>query len=143
MLVDGKKIIGRLENISLPEFGLSNINSKIDTGAYRGSIHASVIEEVEINGAMVLKIIFLDEDHPEHNNKEFFVKKYKKTTVKNSIGGKIDRYIISTTIIIGGETIEVDMGISDRKDMRYPIIIGRKPIKKHFIVDVSKKFINS
>ena len=56
---------------------------------------------------------------------------------------KIDRYIISTTIIIGGETIEVDMGISDRKDMRYPIIIGRKPIKKHFIVDVSKKFINT
>ena len=137
-----KKIIGRLEIISLPEFDLFNIESKIDTGAYRGSIHASVIEEIVVDGAPFLKLIFLDEGHEEHNNKEFLVDDYKKTTVKNSIGGTEERYIISTSIMIGGKTMEIDLGVSDRKDMRYPIIIGRRALKKHFIVDVSKEFLH-
>ena len=137
-----KKIIGRLEKVSLPEFNLFDIESKIDTGAYRGAIHVSNIEEANIDGEDVLKIIFLDEDHEEYNNKEFIVKDFKKTTVKNSIGGKEERYIMSTEIEIAGKTLKVDLGISDRKDMRYPILIGRRVLKNNFVVDPIKKFVH-
>jgi hypothetical protein len=135
-------MIGRLEKVSLPEFDLFNIESKIDTGAYRGSIHSSVIEEVEKDGVPTLKLMLLDEDHEEYNKKIFFVKEYKKTIVKNSIGGSEERYIISTNINLGGEVLHVDLGVSDRKEMRYPIIIGRRALKNHFIVDVSKEYIH-
>ena len=136
-----KKIIGRSEKVSLPEFNLNDIDSKVDTGAYRGAIHVSEAEEVEKDGQKSLRLIFLDEAHPEYNNKEFFVKNYKKTTVKNSIGGKEERYIIATTIKIGGKKIKIDLGVSDRKDMRYPLLVGRRTLKGRFIVDPSKEFI--
>jgi hypothetical protein len=55
-----KSIIGRREWASLPEFGLKNVEVKIDTGAYSSSIHASLIEEVD----GVLKVVFLDSKHP-------------------------------------------------------------------------------
>lgn len=136
-----KKIIGRLEKVSLPEFDLFDIDSKIDTGAYRGAIHVSSSEEIKEDGKKFLKIIFLDEAHDEYNNKEFHIEKYKRTTVKNSIGGKERRYIIPTTIKIGEKTLNVDLGVSDRKDMRYPILIGRMSLKKNFLVDSSKEFL--
>lgn len=136
-----KKVIGRFEKVSLPEFDIYDIDSKIDTGAYRGAIHASSVEEMEEDGCKVLKVVFLDDNHGTYDNKEFYIKDYKKTTVKNSIGGKEERYIIRTKLLISGEELEVDLGISNRENMRYPMIVGRHPLKKKFLVDVSKEFL--
>ena len=35
-----------------------------------------------------------------------------------------------------------DFSLSDRKSMRYPILIGRKAIKGKFIIDVKQAHLN-
>ena len=135
-----KKIIGRLEYIDLPEFGLSEIVAKIDTGAYNGAIHTTHVFEKEINGKNVIEFSLLDSDHPEFKEDIYQVDDFEKRLVKNSNGDSELRYVIPTKIVLAGEEIKVKLSLSNRKKLRHPVLIGRKIIKKHFIIDVNKKF---
>ena len=51
-----------------------------------------------------------------------------------------------TSIAIGldgkDELIEAEFSLSDRSDMKYPVLIGRKLLKGRFIVDVSRKNVS-
>jgi hypothetical protein len=138
-----KEIIGRIEKISLPEFHLKNIDAKIDTGAYNGAIHVSGIKEIGTGDSLKLKFTLLDKDHPEYNGKVFEAESFQKKTVRNAIGGSEVRYYIPTKIILKNQEIDVKLGLSNRKNMKYPILIGRKIIKKHFVVDAAKKFTSA
>lgn len=135
-----KQTIGRLERVSLPDFDLNNIEAKIDTGAYNGAIHVSECHEEEVDGQSILKFTLLDEEHPEYNGKIFTAKKFEKKIVKNSIGGTEDRYLIPLKLVLKNQKFDVKLGLSNRKEMRYPVLIGRKIIKNNFIVDPARKF---
>ncbi len=135
-----KKIIGRLEYIDLPEFGLSNIVAKIDTGAYNGAIHTTSVIEKEVDGKRVIEFSLLDDSHPEFTEESYQVDNFEKRKVKNSNGDSELRYVVPTKIVLAGEEIKVKLSLSNRKKLRHPVLIGRKIIKKHFIVDVNKKF---
>jgi hypothetical protein len=128
-----KSIIGRREWASLPEFGLKNVEVKIDTGAYSSSIHASLIEEVD----GVLKVVFLDSKHPEFQNNPF---SFKGKNVKSSNGIVQERYFIKTHIILGSVNIKTEFSLTKRQGMRYPILIGRKLLNKRFLIDTSLKY---
>ena len=135
-----KEIIGRLERVSLPDFDLKNIEAKIDTGAYNGAIHISDVHEEQEEGKTILKFTLLDEEHPEYNGKEFTARTFERRMVKSSTGESEVRYFIPLKLVLKNKDLEVKLSLSNRKEMRYPILIGRKIIKKHFIVDAAKKF---
>lgn len=128
-----KKIIGRLERVDLPEFGIYGIEAKIDTGAYRSSIHASNIHE----DAGVLRFTLLDEQHPHFNNHTYTAHHFVEVRVKSSNGTVEQRYKITTPVIIRGTEYSTDFTLSDRASMRRPVLIGRKVLRHRFIVDVS------
>jgi hypothetical protein len=131
-----KSMIGRREWASLPEFGLKNVKVKIDTGAYSSSIHASLIEEKD----GVLSVVFLDSNHPDFQNNPFFFKEYRRKKVKSSNGIVQERYFIKTYIVLGSVKIKTEFSLTQRKGMRYPILIGRKLLNKRFLIDTSLKY---
>ena len=131
-----KSMIGRREWASLPEFGLKNVKVKIDTGAYSSSIHASLIEEKD----GVLSVVFLDSNHPDFQNNPFFFKEYRRKKVKSSNGIVQERYFIKTYIVLGSVKIKTEFSLTQRKGMRYPILIGRKLLNKRFFIDTSLKY---
>ena len=131
-----KSIIGRREWASLPEFGLKNVKVKIDTGAYSSSIHVSLIEEVD----GILYVVFLDSNHPEFQNNPFSFKEFRLKKVKSSNGIIQERYFIKTYIVLGSVKIKTEFSLTQRKGMRYPILIGRKLLNKRFLIDTSLKY---
>jgi hypothetical protein len=134
-----KIVIGRLEDVNIPDLDLVGITAKIDTGAYRGTIHAENIREVENSEhEKVLEFTILDEDHPEFQNKIHRISNYKIVKVRSSQSGYEDRYAIPLMIELGGVKIKAELSLSSRKELRYPILIGRKALKKKFLVDVTK-----
>lgn len=135
-----KKIIGRLEYVDMPDFELSGIEAKIDTGAYNGSLHVSLITEFEKEGKKWIRFIILDENHPEFSNKAYETDEFDVKKIRSSNGTVQNRYVIPVTIILKGLELKAKLTLSNRKDMRYPVLIGRKFIKKHFIIDASKTF---
>lgn len=135
-----KEIIGRREYVAIPEFELTEVEAKIDTGAYHGAIHVSLMNEFEKDGKRWIRFIILDDAHPEFKNKVYETDLFDERRVRSSNGEVQHRYAVPVTIILRGQEIKATLGLSNRKDLRYPILLGRKIIKKHFIIDPSKKF---
>lgn len=126
-----KVIIGRLDIVDLPDFGIENINAKIDTGAYRSSLHCSNIHEKD--GTLRFT------PHTGENEHEVSSDKWEVKTIKSSNGESQDRYVIQTRMIIFGRTLKTTLSLSDRSEMKNPLLIGRKLLNGKFIVDVSQK----
>lgn len=125
-----EKKIGRSERVSFPELGVENIKSKIDTGAYGIALHVDNIRVVDN------ELFFNIEDI------EYKYSKYKMVSVKSSFGRKQKRFSIFTKIKIGETTYKFFVSLTDRKNMRYPVLIGRRFLYKfNYIVDVRQKNI--
>ncbi|WP_205504151.1 ATP-dependent zinc protease family protein [Rufibacter psychrotolerans] len=135
-----KSIIGRREMVDFPDLGLFEVEAKIDTGAYTSAIHCNNIREVELpNGQRAIHFELLDERHPAYNHKAFEFTDFDLRNVKSSFGDVQERYVIRTKVVIHGQEIETDLTLSDRSDLKYPVLLGRTLLRKRFIVDVSKK----
>jgi len=133
------QIIGRKDRIDFPEFGLANIKAKIDTGAFGCALHCHHIEIVSIDNKRVLKFKVLDPEHTEYEDQVFSSEQFSDKLVKNSGGKAEHRYTIKTLISIFGQNIMVEFSLTNRKSMKYPVLIGRKFLSKKFLVDVQQK----
>ncbi len=131
-----KKIIGRKEKLSLPEWGLKNITGKIDTGAYTSAIHCESFEVVEKEGREVLYFVLLEPSHGKFSGKRLHTEHFTQKKVKNSFGQAENRYKVKTKVSMFGEEFEAEFTLTDRSKMRNPILLGRKMLKGRFLVDV-------
>ncbi|MFC6997320.1 ATP-dependent zinc protease family protein [Rufibacter roseus] len=135
-----KLIIGRREMVDFPELELYEIEAKVDTGAYTSAIHCNNIREVDLpDGQRAIHFELLDEGHPAYNHKAFEFKDFTVRNIKSSFGDVQERYIIRTKVIIHGQAVESEFSLSDRSDLKYPVLLGRVLLRRRFIVDVSKK----
>ncbi len=133
------KLIGRVEKIDFPVLGLVGIDAKVDTGAYSCAIHCYDI--VENSDEKSLRFKLLDPTHPEFNDQEFVFFDYTKTVVKSSIGNAECRFKIKTSVQLGDDIYKSSFTLSDRSNMKYPVLLGRKLLNKRFIVDVSQNYL--
>lgn len=129
------KLIGRREYVDFPLLSITHVEAKIDTGAYTSSIHCKHIEQIQKDGKDILQFKLLDDTI---HNVEVFTRKH----IKNSFGEKEERYVIKTLIRIGKKRIRTTVSLSDRGNMRYPVLIGRRLLKAKFIVDVNLIYTN-
>jgi hypothetical protein len=131
-----KQAIGRSDIIDLPDFSISNIKAKIDTGAYTSSIHCT---KPEVIGTRNKKISFyILSNNKESKYTRFTTREYSERNIKNSFGQVERRFIITTKVNIFNQVIETEFSLSNRENMKHPILLGRKFLKGRFIVDVSK-----
>tara|TARA_R110000822_G_scaffold256682_1_gene382436 strand:+ start:370 stop:807 length:438 start_codon:yes stop_codon:yes gene_type:complete len=134
-----KITIGRSDKADFPELSLSKIDVKIDSGAYTSSIHCSNIKETSINGEPIIRFTLLDPEHSFYNNKEFTSKNYASKIVKSSNGISEKRFMIQTEIVIFNTTFSIFLTLSERKDMKFPVLLGRKFLNKKFVINTAKK----
>lgn len=134
------KIIGRLEKVDIPAWDLYELDAKIDTGAYTSSLHCHHIETNETKDEPTVRFNLLDPSHEAYNEKLFELPIYKSKKVKSSNGQTEERIIVKTSLVLAGRTLEAELSLTDRSEMRYPLLIGRKLLKERFIVDVSQKY---
>lgn len=132
-----KIIIGRRDIANLPDFGLIGVEVKVDSGAYTSSIHVSHCQEVEENGKKRLAVIFLDDKHSSFQEKIHYFNEYRQKKVKSSTGQEQMRYFIKTRIELLGKNIKTEFSLTKRSGMKYPILLGRKLLNKHFIIDTA------
>jgi len=134
-----KRVIGRTDRLDFPALKLIDIGVKVDTGAYTSSIHCREIKIRTRKGKKVLGFQLLDPKHRLYTGKEIIARDWFKSEFKSSNGHKEDRYIIETDVILFGEKTKIQLSLTDRADMRYPVLIGRKVLNENFVVDVAKK----
>lgn len=133
-----KRVIGRKDKVDFPAMKLYDIDAKVDTGAYTSAIHCHNVKVKETDRGKYVSFNLLDPDHPRYNEKRFRVPLHKKKRIKNSFGKTEERCIIKTYIRLFGEKFEIELSLSDRSKMDNPVLLGRKILKKNFVVDVSR-----
>ena len=125
------KKVGRIENISFPELKIGSIKAKVDTGAYGVALH---VDNIRYEGNKLYFTI---------DSEEFSYDKFKIIKVKSSFGRVQKRFSILTKLVIGDSIYKFYVSLTDRKKMRYPVLIGRRFLYKfNYLVDVRKKNIN-
>ncbi len=132
-------VIGRKDKIDLPEFDLFDIEAKVDTGAYGCALHCHEVMIKQENGVEILTFQLLDPSHPEYEHKTYTTRDFSDKIVKNSGGISEHRYTIKTHLIIFGKKRSVEFSLTNREKMKYPVLLGRKFLKKKYLVDVSHK----
>jgi hypothetical protein len=136
-----KIIIGRLEKVDLPILNLYDLDAKVDTGAYTSSIHC---QNIKVNTAKdEVEFKLLDSSHEAYHGKmlTFPISQIKR--VKSSNGVVQERVFIHVDITIFGNSYEAELSLTDRQEMKHPMLIGRKFLNDKFIVDVSLTYQNS
>lgn len=129
------KILGRTEQVMFPDFvKTGSVKAKIDTGAYTGALHCTKIIEEETKAGKILR--FSPFDHPEI---EMAMTDFAVKYVRSSNGTSERRYFINTNIMIQGVAYPIALSLADRSEMKWPLLIGRRFLRKNnFLVDVSK-----
>jgi hypothetical protein len=137
-----RKTIGRLEYVNIPKLNLNNISAKIDTGAYRGAIHAANINVIKKKGKEFLQFNVLDDENPEDEGIVHKTSKFKTAKVRGTQSEFQDRYIIPVTIEIAGEKVRTWLSLTNRADLRHPILIGRRALRR-FNIDVNQAYMHA
>jgi hypothetical protein len=127
--------LGRSDRVDLPGLELENIHAKIDTGAYTCSLHCSSNEVV--NG--LLEFVLLDDEHPEYTGRKYSFREFDQREIKNSFGEAELRYVITTKIKIFDRVIRAEFSLSNRGNLKFPVLLGRKILRNRFLIDVTKK----
>ncbi len=129
-----KQIVGRRETVDFPDLGLFGLTAKIDTGANTTALHCHHVR-IDDEGKLCFRL--LDETHPEYQDREHCFDKFEQKWIKSSFGEMELRYIVRTRIRIGNRSIRSIVSLTDRKNMKYAVLIGRRFLKDRVIVDVS------
>ena len=129
--------IGRHVRVSFPDLGFSHVDAKVDTGAFRTVLHCERCEEIETADGKMLEADFKLEGSEV---KRLYFSNYFSREFKSSFGEKEKRFCVQTTIKIGKKKIKSSVSLTDRSDMKFQVLIGRKTLLRRFLVDVSKKF---
>jgi hypothetical protein len=127
------RIIGRREYLDLPELGIFHIEAKMDTGAYTSSIHCENIVLATEGGKEVLYVTLELQGGTTLRFEQFAKKK-----IKNSFGEMEERYVIKTIFHIGKRNIRSIISLSNRDNMRFPVLVGRRLLKGKFLIDVKQ-----
>lgn len=127
------------------------IKAKIDTGALHSSIDRKLAFRLGYKELREVSELF--ETPPEglnearkhiipYKEKAEDLKQIDNFTIIKSGNGVSIRPIIEVETIISGEQKTIRFTVSDRSDLIYPAIIGRRDLKD-FIIDPSKTFVLS
>jgi hypothetical protein len=123
---------------------VKQIKVKVDTGAATSALHAEDIYVIEHNGKRKVRFTL----YPKQKSKtkkivaEAEFVEYRK--IRSSTGHLTERPVIRTKIKIGDEEpYEIDITLVNRDIMGFRMLLGRKAVKKKFLVHPGKSFLLS
>lgn len=132
-----KFIIGAFDRVDFPEYKLQDIRAKIDTGAKTSSIQASFMKIVKKEDKEYLQCILLG----RKSNPVLF-EQWEKREIKSSNGQIQLRYVVKMEVALFGQRFVTDFTLANRKEMKFPVLLGRRLLRMGFLVDPTLKNIS-
>lgn len=133
-----KLLIGGKEYVNFEEINKFHVMARIDSGAKTSSIHCEKVWVERVKDKKILCATLLKKNAGVTKFKKFSIK-----TVKSSNGVAETRYAVRLTIKVADLSYRTEFTLTNRDKMNYPVLLGRKFLRKGFLVDVSRNFILS
>ncbi len=130
--------LGWLEWAALPELKVPLLQMKVDTGAKTSSLHAEELEVIEAGGKHFARFLVRTRRGEYRCECPVFDERH----VKSSSGHEELRIVIQTHCVLhGGSRWPIELTLTDRTAMRYPMLLGRRAMANRFQVDPAKKYL--
>ncbi len=107
---------------------LVDLDAKIDTGADSNALHCDHIEIID----NTVHFTLLDEIHLAYHGKRISLPLYKLKKIKSSNGETQLRPSIKVSVLFMGKKYKSIISLTNRADMKFPMLIGRKFLKDRF-----------
>ncbi len=127
------------EWIALPTLGLPAIKAKIDTGARTSALHAHDIET--FGSAAKPKVRF--NVHPVAGREDIVITcsapLVDRREVTSSNGEAEHRYVIETTLEVGGQSWPIEVTLTNRAGMTSRMLLGRQALADHISISATER----
>ena len=131
--------VGWCEHVALPELGVT-LRAKIDTGARSCALHVTSMREIGFDDSgNVLCDITLPDERGVDRALRVVVVEYAH--VKDSGGHTERRPVIETLLRMGTRGWRVRVTLTDRGDMRFPMLVGRTALGPDMRVHPTRRFL--
>ena len=132
-------VLGWREWLALPELGIRAIRAKVDTGARSSALHVDALETSFRGGVEWVRFQLGSDGHFDAAWAEAPV--LDRRVVTDSGGHRTERIFIRTALLIAGERRDIEINLSHRRNMLFPMLLGRTAMAGRFLVDPQRSFV--
>ena len=138
---DGRLVVGWREWLGLPELGVPAIRAKVDTGARSSALHVDTLETFLRDGREWVRFSLRPggPEDPAVGGCEAEVVDRRRVT--DSGGHSTDRIFIRTRLALAGLLLPVEINLCDRRNMLFPMLLGRTAMAGRVLVDPDRSFV--
>lgn len=117
------------------------IKAKIDTGARSSALHAFRLNQYTVEGQPWVSF----EIHPHQRSRDGAVKVRSPLEgwrkIRSSDGRQQERPYIVTEIRLAGELWPIELTLTNRDEMGFRMLIGRRAIRRRFLVNPGRSYL--
>jgi hypothetical protein len=131
-------VIGVTEYVDIPEWRISRLRAKIDTGARSSALHVENIRELGF-GRVRFDVRLSRSQSERRVTVEAPIE--RRGPVRASNGEVETRIFVLIRLRIGPIEREVELSLVDRGRMIFRMLIGRRALAHAFLVDPSRRYL--
>lgn len=133
--------LGWREWVVLPALGIPRLRAKIDTGARSSALHVDELWRFVEGGAPWVGFrlthgkargLQIQAQAPIHDERE----------VADSSGRRERRIFLRTPLLLGGREREIEINLTNRGGMLFPMLLGRTAMTGLFTIDPASSFLH-
>ena len=134
-----KPVLGWREWLALPDLGIHAIRAKLDSGARSSALHVDSLETFQSNGREWVRFTIAT---GSTNAKSILVEStvHDRRLVTDSGGHVSERIFLRTRLLLAGQDYPVEINLTSRRNMLFPMLLGRTALARHFLVDPARSF---
>jgi hypothetical protein len=131
-------VIGAAEFVDIPGWNVRGLPAKVDTGARTSALHVENVRELP--RGRVRFDVRLHRRLPERRvTVEASIQ--RRGRVRSTSGDAEPRLFVAASIHVGPVRRRIELGLVDRKNMIYRMLLGRSALSGAFLVDAGKRFV--
>lgn len=131
------EIVGGVERISLERLSVT-LSCRIDTGARSSALH---VFDLAFEDDETVSFVVRARRRRRMVEVPAVAPVLRWAEVRSPSGGLETRAFVELLVRLGTRSFPIEVGLTTRNGMRYPMLLGRSAIEDRYLVDVARRFV--
>jgi len=135
-------VLGWREWVALPQLGVAAIKAKLDSGARTSSLSVEGLETFHVDGQLQVRF-GVRARRRSAQVVACTAPVLDRRVVADSGGHREARWFIASRLVLAGQAIDIEMNLTDRRAMLFPLLLGRSALAGRFCIDCALSYTSA